>query len=247
MPLKISVVTAVLNRVDTIGAALASVHAQDWADTEHIAIDGVSTDGTLEILQKQRHRLAVLISERDRGVYDALNKGLKHCTGGVIGFLHADDIYAAPDVLSRVARFFDDPAVDGVYGDLEYLSRTGDRVVRRWRAGSFSPKRLTRGWMPPHPTFFARRQLYERTGGFDTQYRIAADYELLLRFLRGGNARVAYLPSVIVRMRLGGLSNRSLKSIVRKSSEDYRAMRAHGVGGFATLCWKNLSKIGQFF
>lgn len=246
MALKISVVTAVLNRADTIGDALESVQAQDWPAIEHIAKDGASTDGTLEILRAQRHRLAILVSEKDLGVYDALNQGLLHCTGDIVGFLHADDVYAGTNTLSRIARIFDDPSVDAVYGDLEYVSRRADRVVRRWRAGAFSPGRLAWGWMPPHPTFFARRSLYEKLGGFDTRYRIAADYELMLRFLREGNARPAYLPGVVVRMRLGGLSNRSLRSVIRKSAEDYKAMRAHRIGGIGALCWKNLSKLGQF-
>jgi GT2 family glycosyltransferase len=136
--------------------------------------------------------------------------------------------------------------VEAVYGDLEYVSAASGRVVRRWRAGEFTPGRLARGWMPPHPTFFARRSLYERLGGFDTRYRIAGDYDLLLRFLGRGGVRPAYLPEVLVRMRLGGMSNRSLANIARKSAEDYRALRANGVGGVAALAWKNLGKLGQF-
>lgn len=247
MPPSFSVITAVFNRADTIGEALASVRSQDWPEVEHIVIDGASTDGTLDILRAQRERLGVLVSEPDHGVYDALNKGLARCRGDVVGFLHADDVYAHERVLSRIAAAFGDPAVEAVYGDLEYLSRRTGRVVRRWRAGAFSPAKLARGWMPPHPTFYVRRSVYQRLGRFDTRYRIAADYDLMLRFLGRGQVRSMYVPEVLVRMRLGGLSNRSLRNILRKSSEDYRALRANGVGGLGALCWKNLSKLGQFF
>lgn len=242
----ISVVTAVFNRVATIAEALDSVRGQTWRDREHIVIDGGSTDGTLAILESRRHELATLVSERDSGVYDALNKGLARCKGDVVGFLHADDVYAGPAVLARIAAVFVDPKVDAVYGDLQYLSARSGRVVRRWRSGPYSRASLSRGWMPPHPTFYARRSLYERLGSFDTRYRIAADYDLMLRFL-GHGVQPAYLPEVLVKMRLGGLSNRSLKNILRKSTEDYRALKANGVGGIAALCWKNLGKLGQYF
>jgi len=160
-------------------------------------------------------------------------------------------VYADAHVLAEVAEAFADPAVAAVYGDLEYVSQADPtRVVRHWRAGAYAPHRLRWGWMPPHPTLFLRRSLYARFGVFDTGYRIAADYELMLRMLMGleeaGEGAVRYLPRVLVRMRLGGVSNRSLRTVLRKSWEDYRALRANGVGGFAALSWKNLSKLPQF-
>lgn len=190
----------------------------------------------------------MLISEPDRGTYDALNKGIARASGEVIGFLHADDGYADAEVLARIAAAFADPAVDAVYGDLVYVSQADtDHVIRYWRAGEYRPARLHWGWMPPHPTLYLRRALYERHGVFDLRYRIAADYDLMLRVLSRLTGRIVYLPQVLVRMRLGGISNRSWRHILRKSTEDYRALRANQIGGLGALAWKNLSKAPQFF
>lgn len=245
--MKISIITVTYNVRETVGDCLASVAAQGHRDLEHVVIDGASTDGTLELLEAQRARLAVLVSEPDRGIYDALNKGLARASGDVVGLLHADDVFADAGVLARVAEAFADPAVEAVYGDLVYVAREAPgQVVRYWRAEAFEPRRLGWGWMPPHPTLYLRRSLYERFGGFDTRYRIAADYDLMLRVLSQLSGRVAYLPQVLVRMRLGGVSNRSVGKILRKSWEDYQALRANRVGGVGALAWKNLSKLPQF-
>jgi glycosyltransferase len=245
--MKVSIITAVFNRRDTIEDALDAVSRQDYAGIEHIVVDGASQDGTVEVLERRRSGIAVLVSERDDGIYDALNKGIGLATGDVIGFLHADDLFADVRVVSRVAAAFADPSVEAVYGDLDYVSRIdAQRVIRRWRAGTYSPRRLAWGWMPPHPTFYVRRSVYERLGGFDTRHRIAADYDCILRFLGRGGIVPAYIPEVLVKMRLGGESNRSVGNILRKSLEDYRALRVNGVGGVGALAWKNLSKLGQF-
>lgn len=247
---KVSVITAVFNRVGTIAQALASVRSQSWPQIEHIVIDGGSTDGTLEVLRAHAADLAAWVSEPDGGLYDALNKGLARATGDVIGFLHADDVYATPDALAHVARAFEDPQVDAVYGDLVYTRKDdATRVVRYWRAGGFTPGQMGRGWMPPHPTFYARRSVYERLGGFDTRLRISADYDSLWRFLGNGGVRPAYVPQVLVRMRLGGASNASLRAVLRKSSEDLEVLRRHGLGGLAgwhALVRKNVVKLPQF-
>jgi len=246
--LKISIITATFNRVDTIVHALASVQGQSWQQVEHIVIDGASTDGTLQVLAAQRERIAVLVSERDGGLYEALNKGFALTTGDVVGLLHSDDFFADERVLERVVLAFADPAVDGVYGDLDYVAKADPaRIVRRWRSGAYTREKLSRGWMPPHPTLFLRRSVIERWGGFDTSYRIAADYDAMLRYLAKGGISLAYIPEVLVKMRLGGESNRSLARIVRKSREDYAALRRNGVGGVGALVLKNLSKVGQFF
>jgi glycosyltransferase involved in cell wall biosynthesis len=245
--LKISVITAVYNRVGTIGDAIDSVRSQRHPDIEHVLIDGASTDGTREAIVHRLNAASRFVSEPDKGIYDALNKGIRHASGDVIGFLHADDLFAAPDTLSRVAAAFEDSSVDAVYGDLVYVRKEDtDAVVRWWTAGEFSPAALARGWMPPHPTVYVRRDVYRRLGVFDTSLRIAADYDFMLRMLASGTVRTAYIPEVMVRMRVGGASNRSLRNIVRKSREDYRAMRRHGIGAVQALAWKNLSKIGQF-
>lgn len=246
MSLQISVITAVLNRAGTLGDALQSVRAQTWPHVEHIVIDGGSTDGTLSILEAHRSRLARVISEPDKGIYDALNKGIRHATGDVVGFMHADDEFATPEALGHVAAAFGDPAVGAVYGDLEYVRRDNARVVRYWRAGPYSLQRLAQGWMPPHPTFYLRRELYETLGLFDTRYRIAADYESMLRILGRGGVTPAYVPHILVRMRCGGISNSSVRNMLLKSSEDYTAMRNHGIGGLSALLRKNITKLPQF-
>jgi len=245
--MKLSVVTATYNCAETLADCLDSVAGQTHGDVEHIVIDGASSDGTLDLLRSRRAGLAQLVSEPDGGIYDGLNKGIALAGGEVVGFLHGDDVYADAQVLARVAETFADPAVAAVYGDLEYVSQAEPtRVVRHWHAGNFAPRRLRWGWMPPHPTLFLRRALYARLGVFDTGYRIAADYDLMLRMLTHLEGEVVYLPQVLVRMRLGGVSNRSLRTVVRKSREDYRALRANGVGGVGALAWKNLSKLPQF-
>lgn len=245
--MKITVVTATYNCVRTIADCIRSVAEQTWAEREHVVVDGASRDGTLEVLERNRDRLAVLISEPDRGIYDALNKGIAHSSGDVIGFLHADDVFSGPDVLAWVAEAFNDPAVDAVYGDLLYVARNDTtRVIRYWRSSSYAPGMLSKGWMPPHPTLYLRRDVYRDLGGFDTSYRIAADYEFILRLFTRPGLRAVYIPRVMVKMRIGGTSNRSLAQMVRKSAEDWRAMREHRIGGVTALVWKNLSKVGQF-
>ncbi len=248
MPVRISVITAVRNRAGTIGEALSSVQSQTWPSVEHIVIDGASTDGTLDILKARRAQLSELVSEPDGGIYEALNKGIARATGDVLGFLHSDDCFAGTDTLACIAKLFEDPAVDAVYGDLEYVARQDSaRVIRRWRAGKFSPRKLAHGWMPPHPTLYVRRRAYERWGVFDTSFRIAADYDLILRFLGQAELRTVYIPKVLVRMRVGGASNRTLMQMFRKSLEDYRVLRRNSIGGLWALAIKNLSKLGQFF
>lgn len=245
--MKISVITAVFNNRSTVTAAIDSVLAQAGADFELVVIDGASTDGTLDVLRGYANRIQVLVSEPDGGIYEALNKGISLASGDVLGFLHSDDLFADELVLSLITKAFEDPEIEAVYGDLLYVRKCDpSRVVRYWRAGKFSRTRLNWGWMPPHPTFYVRRSVYERLGGFNTTYRIAGDYDCMLRFLGRGRLRVAYLPKVLVKMRVGGASNRSLRNIMKKSLEDLRVMRSNDIGGVGALIWKNLSKLPQF-
>ena len=214
-------------------------------------IDGASIDGTAEFLEGKRSRLAVLVSEPDEGIYDALNKGISRTTGEVVGFLHADDLYAHAGVLADVAQAFADPTVCAVYGDLQYVKQTDpSQVVRHWKSTPYSTRCLAKGWMPPHPTLYVRREWYERIGGFDTRYRIAADYFSILQLFSYPEFKAVYLPQVMVKMRLGGASNRSVKNMIRKSAEDFDALRRSGfgsLGGVIALVSKNLGKVGQFF
>lgn len=245
--MKISIVTAVFNRVVTISDALSSMEAQRYQNVEHIIQDGGSGDGTLDIIKKFDASSAKLVSEPDSGIYDAINKGISRASGGVIGLMHSDDFFADDMVLQRVAEAFRDRKVDGVYGDLDYVSASNtDRIIRRWRSGPYRADLLKRGWMPPHPTLYLRREVFDRWGLYDTSMSIAADYEAMLRYLVKGNIHLSYIPEVLVKMRVGGESNRSLSRILQKSQEDYTALRRYGVGGIGTLMAKNFSKLEQF-
>jgi glycosyltransferase involved in cell wall biosynthesis len=246
--MKISVITATFNSISTLAQCLDSVRVQTYPHLDHVLIDGGSTDGTAALLQSRREQFAVLVSEPDGGIYDALNKGLDRATGEVIGFLHSDDWYPSPDVLSAVAAPFGDPTVDAVYGDLEYVNKNDiTHVIRRWQAGQIRRSSLALGWMPPHPTLFVRRRAYEALGGFDTRYSIAADYHSVLRLFSQPGFKAVYVPNVLVKMRVGGTSNRSLGNVMKKSRQDLMALRQTGVGGWGSLLAKNLRKFPQFF
>ena len=245
--MKISVITAVYNRQDTIGDVMRSVQAQSYKPVEQVVVDGASRDGTLKVVERLRDADTRILSEPDKGIYDAINKGLGIARGDVLGLMHSDDVFAHDHVLSKIAGAFADPAIDMVYGDLEYVAKSDmSRVIRAWKSGAFSRDSLRRGWMPPHPTLYVRRHVIEKHGVYDTSYRIAADYDAVLRWFGTAGLTPAYIPEVLVKMRIGGESNRSLGRIIAKSREDYRSLRRHGVGGIGTLIWKNLSKLGQF-
>ncbi|WP_216208961.1 glycosyltransferase family 2 protein [Polynucleobacter sp. Latsch14-2] len=245
--LKISIITAVYNNED-ISEAILSVQHQSYQNIEHIIVDGDSSDGTLSAIKKIIKDGSILISESDDGIYDALNKGFSNSTGDIIGLLHSDDFFANSGVIAEVANAFMNPSVELVYGDLDYVSqRDSSRIIRHWVAGNFSRTRLSFGWMPPHPTIFMRRSLVERLGGYDVSYRISGDFEIILRCFSDHSLSFIYLPHVLVKMRVGGTSNRSLRHIYIKMTEDYRALRRHSIGGIAALSWKSLSKIRQFF
>ncbi len=246
--MKITVITVAYNSASTIVDTLRSVVQQTHPNIEHIVIDGASTDATLSLVHKHASPTARVLSEPDSGIYDAMNKGLQLATGDLVGFLNADDIFDNPNVLLQIAGAASDPSIAAVYGDLVYVSQNDlGRLVRQWRSGAFVPSRLGFGWMPPHPTFYVRRALVAELGTFDTSFRIASDYDFMLRLLRMPRVEVRYVPAVLVRMRTGGASNRSASALWRKSSEDWRALRKNGVGGLSSLLCKNLRKLPQFF
>lgn len=215
-------------------------------DIEYIVVDGASSDGTVDIICSYGDRITRFVSEPDRSIYDGLNKGVSLATGDVIAFLHSDDLYADIDVIAKVAAAFDLSGADAVYGDLIYTPKNDtNKVLRYWKSKPFDPKLLSQGWMPAHPTLFLKRSVYERYGEFDLGFKIAADYDFMLRVLSKG-IKTHYLPIVMYKMRVGGESNKSIKNIILKSKEDLRALKKNEIGGVGSLLIKNLSKIKQF-
>ncbi len=246
--MKVTVITVCFNSAASIADTLDSVAVQTHPDIEHIVIDGASTDNTTAIVQDRGKHVAHFISEPDRGIYDAMNKGLQLATGELVGFLNADDMFAHPDVVASIARAAQrDPHADAVYGDIVYVrADRPDHVLRYWRSGKFTRSKLRFGWMPPHPSFYLRTDKLAEIGRFDDQLRIAADYDFILRSLARPNVHAVYIPEVLVRMRAGGASNRSIEAMLRKSREDLKALNRNGVGGWLTLVCKNLRKLPQF-
>lgn len=246
---KITIVTVAYNAAGTIADTIRSVAAQDYAHVEHIVIDGASSDGTLEIVQKTEGRVSRLVSQPDRGIYDAMNKGIAMATGDVIGFLNADDIYAHKGVLARVAAVFAENMVDACYGDLVYVDREDiRRAVRYWKSKPYEPGLCLKGWMPAHPTFFVRRQIYIDNGGFDIEFRRQADFDLALRLFEVHRINAKYIPEILVRMRAGGLSNNSIRGVVEGNLEAYRACRKHGFNVTPFFMVRKISsRVPQFF
>ena len=245
---KLSIITAAYNAESTIGDTMDSVADQEGVCVEHIVVDGMSTDRTPAIVESRRTPDTVVIREQDTGIYDALNKGIRAATGDIIGILHADDTYANGKVLRTVAEVFEKYDVDCCYGDHEYVGASdSNKTVRYWKAGEYREHRFRWGWMPPHPAFYCRRDVFDRFGFYDTSYRIAADYDFMLRVMHLGQASVAYVPMVLSRMRVGGVSNRSLRTIAVKTREDLRVWRSNDLrGGGSAVLFKNLSKLPQF-
>lgn len=245
--MKVSIITIAYNSGKSIADAINSVLGQTYPNIEYIVVDGQSKDDTMDIVRSFGTRITKHISEPDKGIYDALNKGIRLAEGDVVGFLHSDDIFAGPDVIADAVALFAEKQTDSIYGDLQYVYKNDtSRVFRNWKAGSFSMQKLRFGWMPPHPTFYVKKQVYDQYGLFNTDFRIAADYENMLRFLGKHRISTAYLPRVMVKMRVGGASNRSLKNIIQKSSEDLRAMKINNFGNIITLAGKNFRKLNQF-
>lgn len=246
--MKISIITATYNCEDYIESALKSVHDQTYDNVEHLVIDGGSSDGTIEKLKQ--FKFSKFISEADNGIYDALNKGIKYSSGDIVGFLHADDEFASKDVISSVASIFkSNSSISAVYGDLVYVLRQEpNRTIRFWKSKPFHSKLLSNGWMPPHPSLYVKRDFYNQIGGFNTDYKISADYFSILSLFNLPKFKPFYLPEVLVKMKLGGVSNRSLKAILNKSLEDWMILRKlnfNTIQATKALTLKNISKLKQ--
>lgn len=228
---RISLITVVRNGEATIADCMSSVFHQTIQPFEYIIIDGNSTDGTLEVIKKHSSPSVKVISEQDQGLYDAMNKGINIASGDVIGLLNSDDVFAEENVLQKVSELFcDNPGIDACYGDLCYVKCDDlTKTVRYWRSKPFQHGLFNNGWVPPHPTLYVRREVYEKYGGFDLSYHIAADFELMLRIMVTHNVRTAYLPKIMVKMRLGGASNKNFKSILKQNLEIRRALKSHNL------------------
>jgi glycosyltransferase involved in cell wall biosynthesis len=247
MSLKISVITAAFNCKENLLELQDHLKKQTYTNFEWIIVDGDSDDGTKEFLQTQTLSKN-WISEPDNGIYDALNKGIRMASGEVIGFLHSDDIFSSENILESINKGFDTNDIDGVYGDLQYVKKNDIKdVVRNWKSRPFSKKLLKQGWMPAHPTLYLKYKIYENYGLFNLNYKIAADYDFMVKILKHKELNLKYIPMNITTMRLGGLSNRSLKSIIQKSKEDFKIIKSNQIGGIQTLILKNLSKLKQFY
>lgn len=247
--MKISVITIAYNAAQTIEATIQSVLNQEYKNLEYIIVDGGSKDETLKIVHKYESHISTFISEKDEGVYDAMNKGLKLATGDVIAILNADDTYAHPKVLSHVVEALKKSGADSCYGDLVYVDRMRpEKITRTWISGPYQKDSFLNGWMPPHPSFFAKRQLYLDYGFFNTQLRTSADYELMLRFLFRYNATTVYINEVLVKMKMGGQSNASFKNRISANKEDRLAWKINGLKpNNLTLIKKPFRKITQFW
>jgi len=228
--MKISVITVCYQSARTLERSLQSVAEQDWPTVEHIVIDGASTDGTREILERFRSRLACVISEPDNGIYDAMNKGLAHASGDIVCFLNADDRYASANVCSLVVSLMQENKLDALIGDVGFFHQ-GDssRMVRRYRSDRFHPGRLAWGWMPAHPALFLRKEVVHRVGRFKTDYRIAGDFEFIVRAFHGHALRYRHIPDVLVHMQTGGVSTAGWRAKIRLNQEVLRACRENGL------------------
>ena len=244
--LKVSIITVCHNSTSTIESTLQSVANQSYTNVEHVVIDGASTDDTVEIIKRYK---TMLVTELDKGIYDAMNKGIKLATGDVIGTLNADDFYIHNNVLSEVAKVFEDESIEACFADLVYVDQFDtNRIVRYWKSRPYQVGLFKQGWMPAHPTFFVRKSVYEKFGVFDLNYQIAADFELLFRFIEQNKIKTYYLPKVLVKMRLGGTTNKNLKNIRTQNNEIIRILRAHHHGFSAFQFWRHkiINRFVQF-
>lgn len=247
--MKFSIITVCYNSEDTIADAIHSVQKQSYKNFEHIIIDGGSVDQTISIVRATSKDTAIIVSEKDDGIYDAMNKGLGMATGDVVGFLNSDDFYPSSDVLASLANIFEDPTLESCYADLCYVRKDRpESVIRYWRSSSMPREAFLNSWVPPHPTFFVKRKIYEKLGGFNQEYFFAADFDLMLRFLKTHSIKSTYLPKVLVHMRLGGATNNSLRAIFYQNMEIIKALRCAGfrpsIIGFAAN--KIMTRIRQY-
>lgn len=243
-----SIITACYNSARTIADSLNSAATQTYPEIEHIVVDGGSTDGTLDVLEAHAEHIATIVRGPDRGIYDALNKGIAASTGNVVGFLHSDDVYAGPGVIEEVVRRMRAEALEALYGDVAFVRGDDlERVVRVYSSRRFRPSRIGWGWMPAHPALFVSRRLFERYGLFKIDYAIAGDFEFVARVFAKPSFRYAYLPEVLVKMRMGGSSTKGLTSTLLLNKEVLRACRENGIpSSYLKILSKYPAKMVEF-
>ena len=228
--MKVSIITATYNSAAHIATCLASVNSQTHKNIEHIIVDGASTDNTLEIIKATPNRVAKIISEPDKGIYDAMNKGIKLATGDIIGILNSDDFYASNTIIETIVKTFQEKNVDSVFGNLDFVaSDNTEKVIRHWKCTSFIRGSFAKGWHPPHPTFFVKREVYEKYGIFDTSLNVSADFELMLRMLERHQISTCFIDKTIVKMRYGGESTGSLKKIIMGNRNIMKAFKKNEI------------------
>jgi glycosyltransferase involved in cell wall biosynthesis len=247
--MKISIITVAHNSAVTIRDTIESVLTQVYPQIEHIVIDGASQDATPEIVRSYGARIARFISEPDRGIYDAMNKGLALATGDVVGFLNSDDMLVDPGSIETIAAGFDSTDIDAVYGDIVMVDPVQLDLVRRyWRPGTYQPGSCARGWMAPHPSLYVRRPLLQASGGFNTEYRLQSDFDLELRLFERMGMRTKYLPRTLVRMRMGGTTTGSFRNILRGNLEAAKSAQRNGFpGGWRFIASKIVSRLPQYW
>lgn len=244
--MKVSIVTTCYNREKSIRQAIESVLAQEHATIEYILVDGASTDRSLAIINEYRDRISLIISEPDRNMYEAINKGIRRATGDIVGLLHSDDFFYSPQTVAHIVEEFKKTGADIVYGNGLFVApQQTDKVIRNWISGTYGKNKIGRGWLPLHPTVYIRRECFATAGYYNEDYKIAADSDFLVRYLYKAHFRVTYLNEYIVRMRMGGAST-SFSKTLQKWKEDLRMYRSHGFNPYITLAFKILSKIPQF-
>ena len=246
---KISIITVAFNSAKTIKDTIDSILSQDYDNIEYIIIDGGSTDGTVDIIKKYGDKIDYFISEPDKGIYDGMNKGINAATGDIVGILNSDDFYPNNFVISNVAKTFLNQGCDAVYGDLVYVKQNdASKIVRYWQSSMYTIKKIKNGWMLPHPTFFVKKEMYERYGYYNTDLKSAADYEMILKLLYKQNINVFYIPMILVKMRMGGASNSSIMNRLRANKEDGLAWTKNQLNKpMFVRIKKPLQKIRQFF
>ncbi len=244
----VSIVTVCYNSEITIEDTILSVINQSYVNIEYIIVDGLSTDNTLEIVNKYQGKVSKIISEKDDGLYHAINKGIEMASGEIVAILNSDDIYQDNKVIEDVVSLFEKDKVETCYADLVYVDRIDtSKTIRYWKSGEYMDGLFFKGWMPPHPTFFVKKKVYDKYGMFNLEFKSASDYEIMLRFIHKNKVKIGYLPRVIVRMRVGGVSNMSIANRIKANREDKKAWKINGLTPKPfTLLFKPLSKLTQF-